>query len=94
MKFLKNLFNFKKDTPVTTYQEFWGWFQNNEKAFFKTVKNHKNVDEDYLSLVVEKLQNLNLQFYAQVGMENDNTADLVLTALKKKNIFLVISSPL
>lgn len=80
MKFLKNLFNFKKDASVTNYQEFWDWFQSNEKAFFKTVKSHKNVDENCLSLVVEKLQNLNPQFYAQVGMEDDNTADLVLTA--------------
>jgi Family of unknown function (DUF695) len=80
MNFLKKLFNLKKDTPITTYKEFWDWFQNNEKTFFRTVKNLKNVDEECLSLVVEKLQNLNPQFYAQVGMENDSTADLVLTA--------------
>jgi Family of unknown function (DUF695) len=80
MKFLKKLFNFRKDTPITTYKEFWDWFQSNEKAFFRTIKNHKNVDTNCLNLVVEKLQNLNPQFYAQVGMADDNTADLVLTA--------------
>jgi hypothetical protein len=80
MKFLKNLFNFRKEKPITTYQEFWDWFQKKEKTFYKVVKKHDKVDEEALSPIMAKLQQLNEQFYCQLGMSDDNTADLVITA--------------
>ena len=37
MSLLKNIFG-KKDEPIKTYNDFWNWFQKNEKAFFDVVK--------------------------------------------------------
>jgi Family of unknown function (DUF695) len=79
MSFFNKFFGKKKEVDITTYQDFWAWFQQHEKGFFKTIKEHNNVDENCLSLIVEKLQLLNENFYAQVGMADDNTADLVIT---------------
>jgi Family of unknown function (DUF695) len=80
MNFLNKLFGKKKEVEIQTYQDFWMWFQQNEKHFFKIIKEQKNVDEDCLSHIVNKIQLLNEDFYCQVGMENDDTADLVITS--------------
>ena len=42
MSFLKNIFG-KKDEPINSYNDFWTWFQKNEKDFFAIVKNHKDI---------------------------------------------------
>jgi hypothetical protein len=82
MKFLKNLFGFKKETPINSYQDFWQWFLANESAFYKVLKSkfeRDSVDEKVLSPIIAHLQQLNKQFFCQVGMESDNRADLVIT---------------
>lgn len=80
MSFFNKFFAKKKEVDITTYQEFWTWFQQNEKDFYKIVKEYKNVNRDCLSPIIEKIQLLNLELVCQVGMENDDTADLVITA--------------
>jgi hypothetical protein len=79
MDFFRKLFK-KKETVIETYQDFWHWFQQNEKQFFKATQTHKDVDRDALGPIMEKLQMLGDCFYCQLGMENDDTADLVITA--------------
>lgn len=78
MNFFNKLFK-KKENPIETYQDFWHWFQTKEKSFFKAVKKHTDVDRDALSPIMEKLQMLDECFYCQIGMKDDNTADLVIT---------------
>ena len=78
MNFFNKLFK-KKENPIETYQDFWQWFQTKEKTFFKAVKKHTDVDRDALSPIMEKLQMLDECFYCQIGMKDDNTADLVIT---------------
>ena len=79
MSFLKNIFA-KKDDPVRTYDDFWNWFQKNEKSFFKSVNLHKNVEKDFFQKLSPKLDELKEDIYYLTGMYDQNTAELVLTA--------------
>lgn len=78
MTFLKNIFG-KKDQKINNYQEFWTWFQKNEKSFFEAVKNNKNIEKNFFDLLSLKLGELREGFFYLAGMYNDNTAELVLT---------------
>ncbi|MBC5837999.1 DUF695 domain-containing protein [Flavobacterium muglaense] len=79
MGFLKNIFS-KKENAISTYVEFWDWFQSNEQPFFEVVKQHKNIEKDFLNKIAPKLAQLQEGFYYLTGMCNDTTAELILTA--------------
>jgi len=79
MSFLKNLFS-KKEVPVESYEDFWNWFQNNGKTFFKVVRDENNIKENFLDELSDKLSNIKEGFYFLTGMLDDTTAELILTA--------------
>jgi len=89
MSFLKNIFG-KKETPIKSYSDFWNWFQENEKAFFNVVKNHKDIEKGFFDKLLPKLSELKDGYFYLAGMYDDNTAELVLTADgNTKNIVFV-----
>ena len=45
MSFLKKIFGKKEE--VTSFDDFWNWFQKNEKNFSITVKSGKNIEKDF-----------------------------------------------
>jgi hypothetical protein len=97
MSFFKNIF-VKKDTPIQSYDDFWKWFQKNEKDFFKVVKTHKNVEEGFFDKISPKLNELKDDYFYVTGMHDENTAELVMTAdgVIKNIVFveeLVASAP-
>lgn len=97
MSFLKNFFG-KKDEPIKSYDDFWTWFQKNEKDFFNVVKNRKNIEKEFFDKLSPKLEELKDGYFYLTGMFDDNTVELVLTADgNTKNIVfieeLVASSP-
>jgi hypothetical protein len=79
MGILKNLFGSKQET-IRTYSDFWRWFQQNEKAFSKVVKNHKNIEKDFFDKLSPKLDELKDGFFFLTGMLDENTVELILTA--------------
>lgn len=79
MSILKNLFS-QKQKPIENYDDFWRWFQENERTFFKAVKNHKNIEKDFFDKLSPKLSELKDGFFYLTGMLDDNTAELILTA--------------
>jgi hypothetical protein len=79
MSFLKNIFG-KKEQPVTSYAEFWDWFNKNEKEFFNVVKSRSNIEKGFFNKLSPKLAALKDGYFFVTGMYNDNTAELVLTA--------------
>lgn len=79
MNFLRKMFNGKNAAPMVDNQSFWNWFTENEKIFFKVIKNKEQVDEKFLQKVMDKLSQLNSQFYCLAGMYDDATAELVIT---------------
>lgn len=83
MSFLKNIFGKKEEEkPIETYQDFWTWFLENEKQFFKVVDKggNENIGENFFDKLEPKLSQLKEGIWYLTGMFNDTTADLILTS--------------
>jgi len=78
MRFLKKLFG-KKAQPIRSYEDFWNWFQTNERKFYAIVKSGENPEKDFFDKLSPKLEELKEGFFYMSGMLDDNTAELVLT---------------
>ncbi|GAB5400641.1 MAG: hypothetical protein Aureis2KO_22260 [Aureisphaera sp.] len=79
MSFLKSLFKTKEE-PIKSYDDFWNWFEQNEKKFFKVLKNQGNIKRYFFNKLELKLNELKEGFWFLAGMFDDNTAELILTA--------------
>jgi hypothetical protein len=79
MSFLKKIFSTKEE-KINNYNDFWNWFQQNEKIFFKVLKESGNIEKDFFDKLSPKLKELRDGYYFLTGMMNDTTAELVLTA--------------
>lgn len=79
MGFLKKIFGGKEAPVVNSYADFWNWFKQYESSFFKIVKRHEKVDEDFLNKLTPLLLQLNDDFYCVTGMLDDDTAELIIT---------------
>lgn len=79
MSFFKKIFG-KKDKSTLSYNDFWNWFQKNEKAFFKIVKSEKNIENGFFNQLSQKLGEIKDGYWYLTGMYDDNTVELVLTA--------------
>jgi hypothetical protein len=79
MNILKSIFK-KKDAPIQSYEDFWNWFLLYEKAFYKVVKTHGNIEKDFFNKLSTKLNELKEGFWYLTGMYDDDTVELVITA--------------
>ncbi|HVW95698.1 MAG TPA: DUF695 domain-containing protein [Mucilaginibacter sp.] len=79
MSILKNLFSRKK-TSHTPHTDFWKWFQQNERTFFKILKEKQDVEHAFVNQVMQRLAALNEGLFLLAGMFNDTTAELIVTA--------------
>lgn len=71
---------FGKNQPIKSYQDFWTWFLEHEKSFFKAVQKGSTIEKDFFERISAKLNELRDGYYFLVGMLNENTAELILTA--------------
>jgi hypothetical protein len=78
MRFLKNIFG-KKENTIQSYSDFWHWFQQNEKQFFKVIKQHTNIEKAFFDKLSPKLQQLKNGLFFLTGMSDNNTAELIIT---------------
>ena len=87
MGFLKNLFG-AKDEPntidsvrITTKEEFWSWFQSRESEFAAIIRTRDSakMEQRIFGPLSESLEQLREGIYFQMGMADDDTAELVLT---------------
>jgi hypothetical protein len=97
MGIFKN-FRRKKENKMRSNSDFWDWFQDNEKTFFKAVKYHNNIQQNFFDKLSPKLNELRDGYWFLAGMLDDDTAELVLTAdgVYKNIVFveeLVASAP-
>ncbi|WP_430409908.1 DUF695 domain-containing protein [Kordia sp.] len=79
MSFFKSLFS-KKEQPIHSYADFWNWFQQHEKKFFKVLKNQDDIHTLFFEKLSPKLNELREGFWFLAGMYADTTAELILTA--------------
>lgn len=79
-----------KETQIASNDDFWKWFLKHEQEFYKVVKIHKNIEEDFFNKLSEKLDTLHEGYWFLTGMYNDITAELIITSDGVvKNIVLV-----
>src|SRR5580765_4548062 len=91
MGFLNKLFAGKEKT-ISSYSDFWEWFGENQSTFHKVVKtkDSKQIEDKFFSRLGPKLSELKDGFFYLVGMLDDSTVDLVITADgNPKNIVFV-----
>ena len=89
MRYLKNIFG-KQASPINSYSDFWRWFQDHEKAFFKVVKHQQDIEKGFFDKLSPKLDELKDGYFFLTGMYDDHTAELVFTAdSNTKNIVFV-----
>jgi hypothetical protein len=79
MNFLKSIFK-AKDEPIKSYADFWTWFQQHAQHFHRVVKDHKDVEKDFLDKLSSKLTALKDGYFYLTGMCDPTTVELILTA--------------
>ena len=79
MSILGSLFGIK-EAPINSYQDFWNWFCKNERCFYRSVKQHKDIEVDFFDKLSPKLEELKEGYYFVVGMMDDDRAELIFTA--------------
>lgn len=93
MDFFKKIFGqswqSKSDTTIeiNSIEDFWNWFVQHERDFFKTVKTNGNIEHDFFNPLSAQLRKIYKDVYFLVGMADEHTAELILTPDGKlKNI--------
>lgn len=69
----------QKDLPIRSYEDFWNWFQKNEKTFFNIVKSNTNIEAEFFNKIAPKLDELKDGYWYLTGMMDDNTVELIIT---------------
>lgn len=80
MKFLKRLLGRPSIEKIATVADFWIWFSKQQKQFHTVVKKREEVEKRFLDIIGPALHQLNEEFYCVAGMEDENLAELVVTA--------------
>ena len=85
MKFFNSLFGKQEeekegqDKPISI-SEFWDWFDSYQDDFYKIVKAHEEVESRFINPVFDKLNQIRKGAFILVGMLDEDTAELILTA--------------
>ena len=79
MSLFGNIFK-KKEEPLRSYADFWNWFSKNAEKFYRVVKNHNDIEHGFFDKLSPKLDELMDGFWYLTGMDNDDTAELIITA--------------
>lgn len=72
--------NNKTNPLQKQYQDFWNWFQEHQETFYHVIKTEENIDEDFFSVLSQKLDEIKEGFFYLSGMLDEDTVELVLTA--------------
>ncbi|UII28353.1 DUF695 domain-containing protein [Fulvivirga maritima] len=79
MKLFKSLFNNKGNT-IDPYQKFWEWFKKEEKSFYEIIKQGGDIESKVFDKLTPKLNQVHDGIWLLVGMQNNDQAELILTA--------------
>jgi hypothetical protein len=79
MSFFKSLFS-KKTTAINSYADFWEWFSEHKDKFHSVVKEQGDIDTVFFKQLAPKLEQLKDGIWFLVGMSDEETVELILTA--------------
>lgn len=92
MSFFNKIFSRKEEKQIETYQDFWDWFLQQEKDFFKVVKKggSNQITNKFFDKIAPMLDQLKEGIWYLTGMLDEDTVDLILTADGDiKNFYLI-----
>ena len=69
-----------KQPQINTYAAFWDWFTEHETHFFQVIEHGEDIEPQFMDILSPMLSQLNEDFYFVVGMPDDETAELIITA--------------
>lgn len=81
MNFLKKLFRLKS-SPIHSCSDFWEWFLKNEQKFHQVIQSSTDghyIDKHFFQKIQPQLDQLHEGIYYLTGMQDDDTAELILT---------------
>ena len=62
------------------YSTFWNWFSQHERTFYRAVKKHTRIEEDFFDQLSPALNTIKQGLFFQAGMLDDQTAELEISA--------------
>ncbi len=68
------------DVNKMSHEEFWIWFSGSADLFYETVKSQESIALNFIDAVSRKLTGLRAGFFILVGMYDDDTAEMIITA--------------
>lgn len=74
--------DFKKllaETAPMTYAEFWTWFKEEGRTFFKVIKERTTIEKDFFEVLSPKLDKIKEGIFYLTGMADDDTVELIFT---------------
>ncbi|RYZ32349.1 MAG: DUF695 domain-containing protein [Sphingobacteriales bacterium] len=97
MSIFRKVFPAKKPV-VGGFEEFWSWFQKQERDFHTAVRSGRNIEKEFFNKLTPMLHQLNNEVLLLTGMKDPDTVELVFTADGKVKHFafiedLVTSAP-
>jgi hypothetical protein len=78
MSFLRKIFS-KRDAPIRSYEDFWFWFRQHERDFFRILSGDGDIERDFFDRLSAQLDELYDGFLLLAGMADAQTAELVIT---------------
>jgi hypothetical protein len=79
MSLLKSILK-KKEASIKSNDEFWKWFQSNEKKFYDVIRKQRDINKVFFDPLASKLNELRDGYWFLAGMYDDKTAELIITA--------------
>ncbi len=91
MSIFKKWFGNKKE-EITDYshENFWSWFEANEKTFHTVLKDRNDVEKNFLRHVLARIDMIHPGLFALAGMADEHTAELIITADGKIQNFVFV----
>ena len=71
---------FRKPQPIRSIPEFWNWFQGRQARLHGALLRGSAIDAEVLEPVLDKLGQVQEGIYAEAGMKDAHTAEIIFTA--------------
>ncbi len=74
--------DFKKLLEATaplSYVDFWIWFKQEERTFYKVIQERKNIEKGFFEILSPKLDQIKEGIFYLTGMADEETVELILT---------------
>ncbi len=78
MSFLKNIFG-GSGKKISSNKEFWDWFGQNQSKFAESLRNNRNVQDEFIVPVNTKLNELRQGYSFLAGRDKEGTLELIIT---------------